>query len=219
MSNQEAYCDCLPGYVWNEDYSGCVQIQQQQQQQIDCSQYPNSHPAYDPVTNQSYCECNPGFQWDSATLSCKPIPKKPNIDWSLIMQMTTTLLNSNGTNLFNNNQSGNTSGLNSNQQPVVHQSNCNDKQEAGGDAPEVHNINLGQSFGTFVFDYETYDVKDQIIVIQGGQTIFNTGCVGANGSVPLNLNGRSSTITVRVNPNCDGTSSTQWNFTVHCPNN
>ena len=100
-----------------------------------------------------------------------------------------------------------------------HQSNCNDQQEAGGDAPEVHNINLGTAFGSFVFDYDTYDVKDQIIVTQGGQTILNTGCVGESGSISLNLNGFSKTISVRVNPNCGGTSGTKWNFTVHCPRN
>ena len=105
------------------------------------------------------------------------------------------------------------------QQPVMHQSNCNDQQQAGANAPEVHTIDLGQSYGSFMFDYQTFTAKDQIIITNGGRVIFNSGCVGERKSVQLNLSGFSPTITVRVNPNCDGGSNTQWNFTVHCPNN
>jgi hypothetical protein len=135
----------------------------------------------------------------------------------VLTAITNTLISSTGGYPGNNIPSGSTNPVN-NQPPVVHQSNCNDQQEAGGDAPEVHNINLGTAFGSFVFNYQTFDIKDQIIVSQGGQTIFNSGCVGESGSVTLNLNGFSNTISVRVNPNCGGTSGTAWNFTVHCPN-
>jgi hypothetical protein len=105
-----------------------------------------------------------------------------------------------------------------NQQPaVVHQSRCNDTQKAGGDAPEVHQIDLGITSGVFRFDYQTYSVKDQIIISQGGRTIFNSGCVGESKSVQVQFNGYTSVIEVRVNPNCAGSKGTQWNFTVHCP--
>ena len=105
------------------------------------------------------------------------------------------------------------------QPPVRHQSNCNDQQQAGGDPPEEHTIDLGQSYGSFMFDYNTVSQKDQIIVTNGGMTIFNSGCVGESKSIRLQLKGYSPTITVRVNPNCEGGSGTQWYFTVHCPEN
>ena len=102
---------------------------------------------------------------------------------------------------------------------VQHQSKCNDQQQAGGDAPEVHTIDLGQSYGSFMFDYNTVTQKDQIIITNGGIRIFDSGCVGTSSSIRLQLKGYSPTITVRVNPNCEGGSGTQWYFTVHCPEN
>ncbi|MCG6186259.1 peptidase associated/transthyretin-like domain-containing protein [Maribellus maritimus] len=216
---QEVYCDCIAGYQWADDNLHCEKITTEQFQNEDCSLYPNTEAVYDPTSNQYYCECLPGYKWNSSRTGCVPERKKPDIDWNGLLSATIDIISAaSGNNPFSGTSTSSGSGTQT-QQAVVHQSNCNDKQEAGGDAPEVHNINLGQSFGTFVFDYDTYDIKDQIIVTQGGQTIFNSGCVGADGSIPLNLNGRSSTVTVRVNPNCDGTSGTSWNFTVHCPRN
>ncbi len=217
---REVYCDCIAGYQWADDNLHCEKITAEQFETEDCSLYPNTESIYDPTSNQYFCECLPGFKWNSKRTGCVPERKKPDVDWNSVLSTTISIINAaSGNSPFSGTTSSGSTVGTPTQQPIVHQSNCNDKQEAGGNAPEVHNINLGQSFGTFVFDYETYDIKDQIVVIQGGQTIFNTGCVGANGSVPLNLNGRSSIITVRVNPNCDGTSGTSWNFTVHCPGN
>jgi hypothetical protein len=221
VSNQ-AFCDCSPGYEWNEEYSACEPIQQQQVQ-YDCSHLPNSRPIFDPVLNETVCDCMPGFKWNGNQTACIPIPRKPTVNWGNIINMTVGVLNAvNGNNQGITSQHGlggvSAQGLpQSMQPPVMHQSNCNDQQQAGGNAPEVHTIDLGQSFGSFMFDYNTYTAKDQIIVTNGGQTIFNSGCVGESKSIRLNLNGFSPTITVSVNPNCDGGSNTQWNFTVHCP--
>ncbi|RIH66655.1 carboxypeptidase regulatory-like domain-containing protein [Mariniphaga sediminis] len=215
---KEVYCDCIAGYQWADDNLHCERVATEQLQNENCSLYPNAEAIFDPATNQYYCECLPGYKWNSSRTGCVQERKKPDIDWNSILSATINIINAaNGNNPLGGTSSGGSMTGTQAQQPVVHQSNCNDKQEAGGNAPEVHHINLGQSFGTFTFDYETYDIKDQILVSQGGQIIFNTGCVGADGSVPLKLNGRSSTITVKVNPNCDGTNGTSWNFTVHCP--
>ena len=99
---------------------------------------------------------------------------------------------------------------------VVHQSKCNDLQKAGRDAPEVQQIDLGQTAGTFRFDYETFDVKDQITITQGEMTLFNSGCVGEKRTVHIQFNAYTSVIEVRVNPNYSGSSGTSWNFRVHC---
>ena len=95
---------------------------------------------------------------------------------------------------------------------------CNNVTEAGGDAPETHTHELGKTKGTFGFSYQTYTIKDQIQVIYGGSTIFDTGCVGASGTVNLPFAGTAHEVTVKVIPNCEGdTSGTAWNYTVTCP--
>ncbi len=221
--SNEVYCDCSPGYEWNEEYTACEKIQEETVQ-YDCSHLPNTRPIFDPVLNETVCDCMPGYQWNRNQTGCIPIPRKPTVDWGSIINMTMDILNTvNGNNQGISTQSLGTSsstGLpQSMKPPVHHQSKCNDQQQAGGDAPEEHTIDLGQSFGSFMFDYNTVSQKDQIIVTNGGVTIFNSGCVGESKSIRLELRGYSPTITVRVNPNCEGGSGTQWYFTVHCPNN
>jgi hypothetical protein len=211
----EAYCDCLPGFEWRDDFSGCDQITTTQIIQADCSNIPNSQQVYDPASNMVFCDCLPGFEWNSTYTACVPERKKPAIDMNMLMDFMTLIyggLNPTtpGYNPGDNNPAS--------QQPaVVHQSRCNDTQKAGGDAPEVHQIDLGMTNGVFSFDYQTYDVKDQIIISQGGMTLFNSGCVGESRSVQVQFSGYTSVIEVRVNPNCAGSSGTAWNFTVHCP--
>lgn len=218
--SQKAYCDCLPGYEWNAGYTACEKPVQQQVDPSYCSHLPNTRPIFDSVLNNWVCDCMPGFKWNNTQTACKPQRKKPNVDWGNILTTTMGILNAaNGNNPLMPPSYGPGTTPPSMQQPVMHQSNCNDQQQAGANAPEVHTIDLGQSYGSFIFDYQTYTAKDQIIIKNGGRVIFNSGCVGENKSVRLNLSGFSPTISVQVNPNCDGGSNTQWNFTVHCPNN
>ena len=212
---QQAYCDCIPGYKWRDDFSGCDQISATQIIQADCSYIANSQQVYDPASNMLLCDCMPGFEWNSTYTACLPERKKPAIDMNTLMDFMAILSGAMTNNMPGANQPGNTP---ANQQPaVVRQSRCNDTQKAGGDAPEVHQIDLGVTSGVFLFDYQTFDVKDQIIISQGGRTIFNTGCVGESRSVQVQFGGYTTMIEVRVNPNCEGSSGTAWNFTVHCP--
>lgn len=215
---KEVWCDCLPGYQWNDDFSACQPISLTPAHPIDCQNYPNTQPVLDPFSNQYVCDCLPGFVWNNNRTGCVPQRNKPTVNWDNMMNLTLGVLQM----LNPGNQPGYypSSGPipGGGQAPVMHQSNCNDQQQAGGDAPEIHTINLGQSFGNFRFDYEVYSVKDQIIIQQGGTVIFDSGCTSGSKSIPLSLTGFGNQITVRVNPNCDGhTSGTQWNFTVHCP--
>jgi hypothetical protein len=97
---------------------------------------------------------------------------------------------------------------------------CNTTQVAGGDTPETRTIQMGVASGTFKFDYETYSIKDQMLVKYQGATLFDTGCVGTNGKQTTNINfsGTSTLVTVEVNPNCGGPAAgTAWEFTVFCP--
>ena len=94
---------------------------------------------------------------------------------------------------------------------------CNNITEPGQDAAETHVVELGQRSGTFVLRYNTFFQKDRITVTYEGAVLFDTGCVGRSASVPLSYSGRSSRVTVHVQPNCAGGSGTRWEFTVQCP--
>lgn len=89
----------------------------------------------------------------------------------------------------------------------------------GSDTPVTRTIELGASSGTFVFSYDTFTQQDRITVSYEGATIFDTGCVGAQASVPLTISGTSTSVTVSVEPNCasPGATGTQWEFSVGCP--
>ena len=96
---------------------------------------------------------------------------------------------------------------------------CDTVQVQGGDTPETRTIEMGQASGTFLFEYETYGQKDQMIVKYRGGVLFDTGCVGTYGlkSTYLQYSGSSTQVTVEVVPNCQGGSGTKWYFIVNCP--
>ena len=133
--NQEVYCDCLPGFEWNLGLTGCEQDKPQQQVQYDCSHLPNTRPVFDKVLNEVVCDCLPGYEWNKAFTACVPVRKQPTVNWNDVLNMTMGIINAaNG-----NPQGGLTPDLGTGntayQQPVMHQSNCNDQQQQGGDAP------------------------------------------------------------------------------------
>ena len=96
---------------------------------------------------------------------------------------------------------------------------CNTSQVAGADTPDTRFVDLKATAGRFVFDYETFGQKDRIIVSYQGGVLFDTGCVGTNGtrSQTLSYSGSDTGVTVEVQPNCEGGTGTQWNYFVHCP--
>src|SRR5581483_2542220 len=95
---------------------------------------------------------------------------------------------------------------------------CDEQQVAGGDTADTRNIELGKTSGTATLDYNTFSIKDRIIVSYQGSVLFDTGCVGTSASQPINFAGSSTQLTVEVMPNCEGgTTGTAWQYTVHCP--
>lgn len=95
---------------------------------------------------------------------------------------------------------------------------CNEQQIAGGDIADQRNIEMGQTSGSFNFAYQTFSIRDQIIVSYEGNQLFDTGCVGAANSLSLTFSGNSTQVRVQVIPNCDGnTSGTAWDYTASCP--
>jgi hypothetical protein len=88
---------------------------------------------------------------------------------------------------------------------------------AGGDAAYTAAFELGQTSGTFIFAFQTFSVKDQVIVKYEGEVVYDSGCVGQSGQVPVSYAGGSTKVVVQVRPNCEGTAGTAWNFGVRCP--
>lgn len=110
-------------------------------------------------------------------------------------------------------------GARSNGVPFEVVAQCSTTQNQGGDTPDTRTIELGKIAGSFDFKYDTYTVKDRMIVKYQGTTLFDSGCVGTNGltTKTLNYSGASSQISVQVIPNCAGTTGTGWEYQVSCP--
>lgn len=99
------------------------------------------------------------------------------------------------------------------------QLDCDAQFVAGGDAPETHEVELGVSWGTIDFSYDTAAQQDRIVVRYQGLVMFDTGCVGASDTVPLTYSGTETKVVVEVIPNCADPSATGtvWDFSVGCP--
>jgi hypothetical protein len=94
---------------------------------------------------------------------------------------------------------------------------CNEEQVSGGDEPDSRYIEMGQYSGTFDFYYETYDMKDHIIVSYEGEQLLDTGCIGDTGTVTLSFSGSSTQVLVEVIPNCENVNpGTGWDYVVGC---
>ncbi|MBK6687940.1 MAG: hypothetical protein IPG45_25930 [Deltaproteobacteria bacterium] len=94
---------------------------------------------------------------------------------------------------------------------------CGTKTAAGSDMPETHQFDLGQTSGTFELIYDTYFQEDLIRVLYEGTEIFSSGCVGESKMIRIPYSGSTTTVTVEVEPNCNGGSGTAWEFQVNCP--
>jgi hypothetical protein len=96
---------------------------------------------------------------------------------------------------------------------------CSSQNIAGGDVPETRIIDLGRRSGTFTFAFDTQSVRDRLTVSYEGRVLYDSGCVGTNGTRTVNIaySGNSTTVSVQVTPNCQGGSGTAWAFTLSCP--
>ncbi len=94
---------------------------------------------------------------------------------------------------------------------------CNDTVQQGGDAPEAIEIDLGNRDGQATFEWNMVSVKDQMRVFVDGVLVHDTQCVSGTGTQPFSVPPGSRTVRVEVNPNCEGTPSTVWDFKVLCP--
>jgi hypothetical protein len=100
-----------------------------------------------------------------------------------------------------------------------HSPMCGEGATSGNnDVPPAFQIEMGKNVGSFAFNYETRNAKDQVIVKYEGNVLFDSGCVGETRKVILQYGpGRASHVDVVMNPNCEDTPMTSWQFKVGCP--
>lgn len=102
----------------------------------------------------------------------------------------------------------------------VGQAQCETVIKSGGNTPDTYIVELEETSGTFTLEYNTLEVKDQILVSYEGITLRDTLCVGTEGNEieTISYNGSSTQVMVQVVPNCEGEEDgTRWNYTIHCP--
>jgi len=80
-------------------------------------------------------------------------------------------------------------------------------------------VTLGQSIGSFLFEWDMGVQKDKMQLIHIGNVTHNTGCTGGSGSALVQFgDDESSKITVSVLGDCEGEGgSSEWSFLLHCP--
>ncbi len=94
---------------------------------------------------------------------------------------------------------------------------CNSQQHAGSDAPEVHVISVGKGSGTVDLRWNMKDIPDRILVYYEGKLLEDTGCTHKTGIATLTFTGHSGLMEVRVEPNCEFSSTgTSWDFSLGC---
>ncbi|HLF62164.1 MAG TPA: hypothetical protein VI603_00320 [Saprospiraceae bacterium] len=218
-------CNCITGYVWNSTRTGCVPAAP------DCNSfYVNSIAVWDYTTNQYLCDCAQGYTWNPSRTQCIPFGAPDCVTfyanstpyWDaatnqyLCYCLTGFEWNATHTECVK-------IGTGSREDPVVNPQQqktgqCNVSYGSGANEPEQYTIDVYQTTGSVLFRYETFDVKDRIHIYLGGAKVFDSGCVGTNGdrTQTLTLNG-SSVFRIVVDPQCETSESTSWNFTLGCP--
>ncbi|CAJ0953230.1 unnamed protein product, partial [Mesorhabditis belari] len=96
---------------------------------------------------------------------------------------------------------------------------CDGQQVAGSDTPVSRRYRMSSTSAQGLkFIYDTYHIKDVVRVSYDGKNIFDSDCVGTEGNkmIMLNYNGKSMELRVDVEPNCEHTTGTVWDFTLPC---
>ncbi|HRG20956.1 MAG TPA: hypothetical protein PLQ57_07985 [Saprospiraceae bacterium] len=225
-TSKQYLCNCPQGYVWNQARTECIL-----NQVPDCNlYYKNSIAVWDAATMQYLCNCPQGYVWNQARTECinnqlpdcKSFYKNSYAAWDNASNQYLCYCNTGY--VWNAARTECIPSGGQQDEPVVNpqqkkNGECNIQYKSGANEAEQYTIDVKRNFGSLNFAYETYSVKDRIHIYHGGIKVFDSGCVGANGSQTLNLNGASSIFTIIVDPKCDqDQSDTSWNFTLGCPN-
>jgi hypothetical protein len=93
-------------------------------------------------------------------------------------------------------------------------------EASGGDEGYSNSFDLNREGveTTLEIYFQAYSIKDGITVTAGGQT-FSSGCISDSVTHLMHLPNGAKTISVTIQPNCEGDTGTAWYFTITCVDN
>ncbi|BAZ52702.1 hypothetical protein NIES4103_53670 [Nostoc sp. NIES-4103] len=93
---------------------------------------------------------------------------------------------------------------------------CDQEQVSGGQEGDTREIQLTANEGRINIDYEMYSVPDRLKLTYEGQTLVDTDFVSGSKKISTVFKGNSGRVKVELTGNKD-ISSTQWKYTLYCP--
>lgn len=239
-------CQCLePDAFWSKSLGRCAGIEDWPEEELaDCSRWPGTLPLPDPASGELVCTCPIGTEWSDELQRCATAPERDIADTDCshrpgtVAQMdyfnnrvvctcpdTDASWDADAGGCVAGGGTGPDGGgavpVGDDPDPPppddVQPGQCNDQAKSGHDNPVRVEIPIrGEPSVELV--YQTYGIKDRVRAFIDGQLAFDSGCVGTGGNVSeqISLPVNAQTLIIDVYPNCEGTSGTDWNFTVKC---
>ena len=97
---------------------------------------------------------------------------------------------------------------------------CTNLDTSGGDAGyyAVYNV-TGQFSSTTNINvfFETYTIKDRLVIAADGVNLYDSGCISGNVSPVVGIPGGTLNVSINVLANCEGTNGTAWVLQISCP--
>jgi len=90
---------------------------------------------------------------------------------------------------------------------------------AGGDAGYDNTFDVTGDFTTarnIYVDFESYTVKDQLLIYANGSLVYDSGCIGARVMPTVAMPAGTTNSRVVVVANCEGTTDTLWVLGITC---
>ena len=90
---------------------------------------------------------------------------------------------------------------------------------SGGDEGYTHDFDASSDFVTardIYIDFESYTVKDQLLIYADGVLVYDSGCIGAHVTPTVTIPAGTLIVTVTIVPNCEGTIGTAWDLYITC---
>jgi hypothetical protein len=94
-----------------------------------------------------------------------------------------------------------------------------DLNTSGGDAGYDHTFDTTGDFTStrdIYPDFQSYTVKDQLLIYANGVLVYDSGCIGAHVTPTVSIASGTTSVRVQVVPNCEGTVGTAWLLSITC---
>lgn len=90
---------------------------------------------------------------------------------------------------------------------------------SGGDAGYDQTFDVTGDFSAdrnVYVDFESYTVKDQLLIYANAVLVYDSGCIGAHVTPTILMPAGTTSVRVNVVPNCEGTTGTAWLLSITC---